>query len=319
VRVGRPWLLLAALVAVADVGPAVGVAALAVSVPLLLLAWVALRVERSVGYEAVLVVAGAGLVTLVELVYVSEQAGPGRMNTVFKTYAQVWAFFGTAMGVALPGLVFGGDDPGGAEAKAGTADGQRDGTGLPWRRVAVVVLALALVASTSVYGALALGAHFERGPADGPTLDATAFVENDHPEQAAAIDWVDDRQGQPTMLEAPGTRTYPGGTDGRERAMYSWSANPASSLTGVPTVAGWRHEIGYRGRAAYIERVRDVDAMYTGNASIRASLVEEYDVRYVWVGPNERARYGSIAFGSERFEVAHRSGDVTIYEVIDAT
>ncbi|MGQ4554427.1 DUF2298 domain-containing protein [Halobellus sp. GM3] len=314
VRVRRPLVLLGALVAVGYVGHAIGFAALAVSVPLLVLAWVALRVERGVGYEAVLVVAGAGLVTLVELIYVSEQAGPGRMNTVFKTYAQVWVFFGTAMGVALPGLVFG-------DADRGASDGRRSAAGsatVPWRRigrVASVALVIALVASTSVYGVLAVGAHFDRGPAGGPTLDATAFVGTDHPEQAAAIAWLDDRPGQPTMLEAPGTLTYAGGTDGRDRAMYSWSANPASSLTGVPTVAGWQHEVGYRGQAAYGERVRDVDAMYTGNASVRASLLEAYGVRYIWVGPNERARYGSVSFGAAEITVAHQSGDVTIYEV----
>jgi len=319
-RVARPWLLAAGLLAAGYVGHSIGFAALAVSVPLLVVAWVGLRTSRSIGYEAVLVVAGAGLVTLVELVYVNEQAGPGRMNTVFKTYAQIWAFWGTAMGVALPGLVLG-------PWATGDRDAARDGGGdsdppgstlwsqIPWRRVAAVGLAVALVTSTSVYGVLAVGAHFERGPEGGPTLDATQFVETDHPEQAAAIDWIDDLEGRPTILEAPGTTTYPGGTDGRERAMYSWNANPASSLTGVPTVAGWRHEIGYRGREAYFDRVRDVDTIYTGNASARAALLYEYQVQYIWVGPNERARYGSVSFGSEAIDAVHRSGDVTVYEV----
>ncbi|RLM59805.1 hypothetical protein DVK02_03490 [Halobellus sp. Atlit-31R] len=356
-RVARPWYFLAGLLIAGYVGNAVGFAALAVSVPILVVAWVGLRLSRAVGYEAVLVVAGAGLVTLVELVYVNEQAGPGRMNTVFKTYAQVWVLWGTAMGVALPGLALErwgagdaaaggstGDDAAGGVAEGGDVAGEvaEDGAavgevaedgdvagptasggsgaaaaiaGLPWRRVAAVVLAVALVASTSVYGVLAVGAHFERGPAGGPTLDATQFVETDHPEQAAAIDWIDGVEGRPTMLEAPGATLYPGGTDGRERAMYTWNANPASSLTGVPTVAGWRHEIGYRGREAYVDRVRDVDAMYAESASTRAALFRAYEVRYVWVGPNERARYGSVSFESAAIDVVHRSGDVTIYEV----
>ncbi|WP_311173025.1 DUF2298 domain-containing protein [Halobellus ordinarius] len=310
VSVRRPLLLLGALIAAGYVGYTTGFATLAVSVPLLVLAWVALRVERSIGYETVLVVAGMGLITLVELVYVNEQAGPGRMNTVFKTYMQVWVFLGTAMGAALPALV--------AEWGSG-AEGERRSAAstVPWRRVVAVVLVIGLVAATSVYGVLALGSHFEQRPAGGPTLDATAFVETDHPEQAAAIEWVDDRPGQPTLLEAPGTRSYAGGTDGRDRVMYSWAANPASSLTGVPTVAGWQHEVGYRGGTAYSERVSDVDAMYTGNDSVRESLLEEYEVRYIWVGPSERARYGSISFG-EGIEIVHQSGDVTIYEVTES-
>ncbi|WP_144902392.1 DUF2298 domain-containing protein [Halobellus captivus] len=314
-RIDRPWVLLAGVVVAAVVGVQIGFAALAVSVPLLVLAWVGLRTAESVGYEAVLVVAGAGLVTIVELVYVNEQAGPGRMNTVFKTYSQVWVFWGTAMGAALSGLVL--DTASRVAVRRGSdSDTAQEGrsTTDTLRVIAVVALALALVASTSVYGVLALGAHFEQRPAGGPTLDATQFVGTDHPEQAAAIVWIDDRAGQPTMLEAPGTLGYAAG-DERPRAMYSWHANPASSLTGVPTVAGWQHEIGYRGETAYAERVRDVDAMYAGSESERAALLAEYEVRYVWVGPNERARYGSVSFGSEAISVAHRSGDVTIYEV----
>ncbi|MFC6874148.1 DUF2298 domain-containing protein [Halobellus marinus] len=321
VSVRRPVVLLGALIAAGYVGYTIGFATLAVSVPLLVLAWVALRVERSVGYEAVLVVAGMGLVTLVELVYVNEQAGPGRMNTVFKTYMQVWVFLGTAMGVALPALVVKWGRGRGGTGGSGTGGDEASGSAslpeIPWRRVAAVVLVIGLVAATSIYGVLALGSHFEQRPAHGPTLDATAFVETDHPEQVAAIEWLDDRPGQPTLLEAPGTRSYAGGTDGRDRVMYSWAANPASSLTGVPTVAGWQHEVGYRGQAAYSERVSDVDAMYTGNDSVRESLLEEYDVRYIWVGPSERARYGSISFG-EGVEIVHQSGDVTIYEVTES-
>ena len=351
IRIDRPWVLAGGVAVAAAVGVRIGFAALAVSVPLLVLAWVALRTSESVGYEAVLVVAAAGLVTLVEVVYVNEQAGPGRMNTVFKTYIQVWALFGTAMGVAVaglwadagatgsgadaperagdpaadaatltPGAAGGNPDPDAVKSDGGdvdtgrTADGG-DTDGARWRRVAVVGLVLALVASTSLYGVLAVGAHFGNPPAGGPTLDATEFVRTDHPEQAAAIAWVDAREGQPTMLEAPGTATYPGGTDGRERVMYSWGANPASSLTGVPTVAGWQHEVGYRGQPAYLDRVRDVDAMYTGGTATRATLLRQYEVEYIWVGPGERARYGSVSFGMDGVEQVHRSGDVIIYSV----
>jgi len=44
-------------------------------------------------------------------------------------------------------------------------------------------------------------------------------------------------------------------------------------------------------------------------------LLRQYEVEYVWVGPGERARYGSLSFGSDAIDVAHRSGDVTIYAV----
>jgi Chlor_Arch_YYY domain len=75
-----------------------------ITLPVLIAAWIGARVTRTVGYEAVLIIGGAGLITLVEIIYLNEQAGPGRMNTVFKTYAQVWVLWATAMGVAIPGL-----------------------------------------------------------------------------------------------------------------------------------------------------------------------------------------------------------------------
>ncbi|SFF91311.1 Chlor_Arch_YYY domain-containing protein [Halopelagius inordinatus] len=317
-RVERRLFVVVALAAVAFVAVEIGFAALAVVVPLLVFGWVALRTDRPVGYETVLIVGGAGIVTLVELVYVSEQAGPGRMNTVFKTYMQVWMLWATAMGVVLPALVVGipaavAESAGDVRTRAGSA--LTDGGRVPWRRFAAVAFVVVLVASTSLYGMMAVGNHFERGPPGGTTLDATQFVESYHPDEAEAIDWLDEREGTPTLLEAPGTRHYPGGDDGRTNVMYNWNASAASTLTGVPSVAGWAHEVGYRGDEAYYDRVRDVDAMFTGDAETRTDLFREYDVRYIWVGPSERHRYGAVSFEMEGVSVAHESGSVTVYEV----
>jgi uncharacterized membrane protein len=99
--------------------------------------------------------------------------------------------------------------------------------------------------------------------------------------------------------------------------MYTWNANPAASLTGVPTVAGWAHEVGYRGQDAYDARVRDADLMYQGDAETRVRLLAEYDVEYVWVGPAERFRYAEVGSFSDLqgVTVAHQSGSVTVYRV----
>ncbi|ELZ27161.1 hypothetical protein C474_17474 [Halogeometricum pallidum JCM 14848] len=315
-RVRRPVYLVGGVFAAAYVGTQIGLAALIVSVPLVVFGWVALRSDAPVGYETVLVVAGAGLVTLVELVYVNEQAGPGRMNTVFKTYMQVWVLWAPAMGVALAGLIRG--VPSASRVASRVRDAApsvaTDGSGGGTRAAAVAFVCL-LVVSTSIYGVAAVGSHLQEGPPGGTTLDATQFVETYHPQQAEAIDWLDDHEEASVLVEAPGTNYYPGGDDGRERVMYSWNANPASSLTGVPSVVGWAHEVGYRGPDAYYERVRDVDAIYTGGAATRARLLREYDVTHVWVGPSERGRYGEITFDMPGVSVAHRSGSITIYEV----
>jgi len=269
--------------------------------PLVIVGWAARRTDRPVGFETVLIVAGAGLVGLVELVYVRELAGPLRMNTVFKTYAQVWVLWGVAAGVALPAFV---RWPGGVSVP---------GTRTRWLRAC---LAVVVVLATVPYAGLALSAHFE-GPTD-PTLDATRFVERNHPAEARAVAYVDGLSGQPTLLSAPATSRYPGPERDAPAppGMYSWDSSPAASLTGVPTVAGWHHEVGYRGREPYLTRVRAVDDAYTGSPERTTAVLERYGVDYVWVGPAERDRYGEVSFADvSGVTPVFENEAVTIYRV----
>ena len=100
-----------------------GAAALLLVAPLLVGGWLLLRSDADLGFETVLLVAGAGLVLLVEFVYVRDNAISGRFNTVFKVYMQLWVLWGVAAGVALTRLVA-------AAIPAETAPG-RDGTSKP--------------------------------------------------------------------------------------------------------------------------------------------------------------------------------------------
>ncbi|MFB6097166.1 MAG: DUF2298 domain-containing protein [Haloferacaceae archaeon] len=337
-RVERPVGLAVALAAFGWAALAVRAPVLLLSVPLLVAGWAALRMRRAVGFETLLIVAGAGLVTIVEFVYVREQAGPLRMNTVFKTYMQVWALWGTAAGVAVPGLL-GSTEPLVSRTRAAAARAVADGgaaatragktaqeAAREWPQVDGLrgalgsLLVVALLLSTALYAGFALSAHFG-GRQDPATLDATAFVARDHPDYAPAIAYVDALEGQPTMVSAPATsrcldldREYP-----CEPGMYGWHSSPAASLTGVPTVAGWTHEVGYRGSEAYFSRARDVDAIYTGSVETRARLLRTYDVQYVWVGGAERARYGEMSFeGMPGVEPVVRTDAVTVYRVDQA-
>ncbi|QZP36714.1 DUF2298 domain-containing protein [Halobaculum magnesiiphilum] len=287
----RPVTVIAGGVALAVAGVAVGLPALGLFGVLLIAGWVALRTDRA-GFETVLIVGGAGLALIVELVFLKEQAGPGRMNTVFKTYAQVWPLWAAAAGVVLAGFL-----------KAVP----RPDAPVPWpssgtRDVAAAVFVAALLVSTGMYAAFAVPAHVNEGYPDEPTLDGTHFVGAFHPSEERPIDWLDAREGQPVILSAPATGVYPGADSryGHSPGMYTWNANPAASLTGLPTVAGWHHEVGYRGPEAYFSRVRQVDDAYTSRAAA-VEVFRAYDVRYVWVGPAERERYdgrGMIDFAS---------------------
>ncbi|MFB6179831.1 MAG: DUF2298 domain-containing protein [Halorientalis sp.] len=250
------------------------------------------------GFETVLLVAGAALVVLVEFVYVKDQAGPGRLNTVFKSYMQVWVLFGVAAGPALAALVW--DHRPDLALSGG------------WWKPTFRVFAVLLVASTAIYGALALTNHFTAdGPmarTSNPTLDGTAFVETAHPDEAPAIRWLGNHEGRPTIVSAPGGyRWYAGAGHG---------ASAAASLTGIPTVIGWHHEIGYRGEAAYRHRAADVRAIYTGTPSTQARLLAQYNVSYIYVGPTERVTYGRSDFTNLKgVRVAKQWDAVTIYRV----
>jgi uncharacterized membrane protein len=107
--------------------------------------------------------------------------------------------------------------------------------------------------------------------------------------------------------------------------MYRWT-NPVSSLTGVPTLAGWAHERGYGRPDAYPARVDDVDTIYTGSAQQRAFLLEAYKVEYIYVGTNEQdprdgyssrdlAVFDEMAGVTLEKQWGQRPGAVLIYRV----
>jgi len=305
----RARVLGAGTVAAVAVGSRTDFAAVGAIGPVLLGAWLLARAptlsrsldsvpamadggKRSLGFEAVLIVAGAGLVLLVEFVFVKENVG--RMNTVFKTYMQVWVLWSAAVGPALAWLV-----------TRWRPDGTRARTLVRTGTTAFVVL---LLCSTAVYGVLALSDHSER--TDELTLDGTAYLDDAHPEEAEAIRWLDrEIEGRPTIVTgAP--------------AGYTWNADEGrgasapSSLTGIPTVAGWFHEAQYRNDTVYDRRVQHVGDIYRGSESRQRELLRQYDVQYVYSGPTEQVRYRNITVDElDAVQPVHQSGEVTIYAV----
>jgi YYY domain-containing protein len=265
-------------------------------------------------FATVLVVGALGLVVLVEFVYVRESPDADRYNTVFKTYAQVWALWATASGAMLARLAERGPTLSLSAApfrRAERATARAVPVGLGQ------VVTAALVVSLSVYGGLAVVNHvgtYEDEPfcvfPEEATLDALAFVDDCHPGEASAIAWIDSLGGTPTVAAAPGQNPY------------GWQT-PASSLTGVPAVVGSVHETGYRGRVAYDRRAEDVRRLYEGDDATRVRMLRRYDVAYVYVGPRERDRYGAnVSRSFERLagvSVATSPADVTIFRVDPAT
>jgi len=264
-------------------GERIGIVALLLAGPLLAGAWV-LRRRSRVGFEGVLVVAGAGLVVLLEYVYLADAASYERFNTIFKVYAQVWALWTVLAGVALAALA------------ARTPETTR------LREVGGTALVVVLVVSASVYGAFAVSDHFDR--MDDASLDAFEDIHDDRPEEAEAVEWLHDKPGQPHIVSSPGLDPY------------SWQ-NPASSLTGIPTVAGWVHAGNYHNQEDYRTRVSDVEIIYkTSDPVSRAALLKKHDVEYVWVGPIERNRYLiRVTEDEPGISVAFENEEVTVYAV----
>ncbi|WP_424018547.1 DUF2298 domain-containing protein [Halorientalis pallida] len=283
-----------------------GFAGVIVFTMLVLVAWFVLqRTRRSdadtpIGYEGVLALAGFGLIVLVELVYLNEPTRIGRVNTFFKTYAEVWLLFSVATAVVVGRLLADSDGP--SLPVVG---------GFDLRPVVVA----ALVLSTGIYGVAAVvewtdGDGEPHNSVADPTLDGLSVAEDEHPDRMAAITWLDDRSGTPTLLSAPGSGT---GAD------HYWATAP-SSLTGVPTVAGRAHGVGFRDPDAYWRRVDDVGVMFEGSRPDRHRLLDRYGVRYVYYGPEERRRYGTDRFDDDpATEPVFENDAVTIYRVNRST
>ncbi|MFB6308609.1 MAG: DUF2298 domain-containing protein [Haloarculaceae archaeon] len=314
-QIGTDRTRIGALVTVAAVALAAefDLAALGLFVPLLVVGWLSLRQGElapavpsavspdgggpssdGVGFETVLVLAGAGLVTLVEFVFLQEAVG--RMNTVFKVYMQVWVLWSVAAGATLAWIVT-----------------RWPSNGVRWRRQGVRVVAALLLVSASLYAGFALTSHLTNDAgiarADDPTLNGTAWLDERHPAEAKAIRWLDRRDGRPTIVTAA-------------PAGYRWNpekgqgASAPASLTGLPTVAGWYHEAQYRNDTVYQSRVNDVRTIYTGPPDEQRRLLRTYDVRYVYVGPAERNSYDGITVGDlDGVRPVRQWDGVTIYRV----
>ena len=235
-------------------------------------------------FVLLLLATGALLTLGVEYVYLRDVFGT-RMNTVFKFYFQAWVLWGGAGAYGLAAL-------------------------LRRERVGVVLFAGLLVVAGLVYPVLAIPARASEC-GDPPTLDGTAYLAEAQPDDVAAIAWLNENvSGAPVILEAPG--------DGYRAYVYE---GRVSAQTGLPALLGWAgHEHQWRGN--YDEPARrepDIETLYTSlDPSEILTLLEKYDVSYVYVGPVERARYpaAGLAKFAGWMDVVYDTGTVTIYRKI---
>ena len=310
-----PWLAAGALLALAGVAVAAVVEHAAVLVLVLTLitaGWLLIRAEYT-GFGTVLLVAGAGLLLALELVHAKlPLIDNPRWNTSLKVAVQAWTLGAAGAAVASVTLLRRHGGRLATLAREQLSDGAGRGeSATPDLAAALsstlaVALVVAVLLASATFPVMMFAAEVG-GPVAGdhydPSLDGMKAVENFHANEFDALRWLDNRSGRPTIVEAPG-------------GSYGWTS-PASTFSGLPTVVGWDHEAEYRGQEAYDRRVDHVDAIYAGDWDRAAALLDRYDVTYVYVGPNERERYGDElrSFDREAFSVAFEGGAVTIYEV----
>jgi uncharacterized membrane protein len=291
---------------------------LAVIGPILLGAWLLVRTDR-VGFEGVLLVAGVGLILSLELLFAKVAPWPegyARWNTSLKVAVQGWTLAGAAAGgVSALLLAEAGEELAGlrtrvrsrvTDVRPASTDGGR-------RQTVTAVLAGTLVVATILASAPfpVLAANTEMGSQLAGnsefSLDGLADHDRQRPAEMDAIEWLDDREGRPVVLEAPGR-------------AYQWSS-PVATMTGLPTVVGWApHQENYRPDewVGYRENATDVVYRETYRWSDAASVLRRHDVAYIYVGPVENDTYGSILRdfeGNPGLSVAFENERVTVYRV----
>lgn len=282
-------LLAAVLVLLVAVAYLAGNAVFVVLLALLGAAVVSLYATDDGDQRAPVLLALAACVALLacELVYLKDPYGEKlyRMNTVFKLYLQSWILLSIAGPWCVQQLL----DRQWAHKSLG--------------RAGLITVGGVLLASCAYpIGVTTTRAVHRLAPL---TLDGNAYLEREHPDDYAAIQWIREHVPDlPVILEATGN-------------PYSYYAR-FSSNTGLPTVLGWgNHEGLWRGHEPAVgQRSPEVARMY--NASTLddiTPLLDRYHVKYVAVGELERKDYQ--AAGLEKFAqltVAFSHGGTTIYQ-----
>jgi uncharacterized membrane protein len=154
-------------------------------------------------------------------------------------------------------------------------------------RLAALLALLAIVPGL-YYPATALWSRTAGFGSEQPTLDALAWLGRFRPEELAALRWLRESTRSDDIVVQ------------RSGASYRAEQNLPSIVTGRPTLLGWGgHEFQWRGssfssfaagREEAIERI-----YHPPSAGELDSTLRSWGVDYIYMGPEERSRYGVTA------------------------
>jgi YYY domain-containing protein len=237
---------------------------------------------------AMLLLLAASLALLAcELVFIKDAYGDKlyRMNTVFKLYFQSWIL----LSIAAPWCW------------AALAERLQRQPSATHTAELVAVSALFLISCAYPVGITATRLSGRGAPS---TLDGTAYLEREHPDDFAVVKWMRENISDlPVVLEATGN-------------PYSYYAR-VSSNTGLPTVLGWaNHEGLWRSHENEVgQRSTEVTRMYNAPTLAEvAPLLDRYHVQYIVVGELERKDYQTAGLAKfSELAVAFSQGGTTLY------
>jgi uncharacterized membrane protein len=223
---------------------------------------------------------GALLVLGPEFFYLEDSFG-SRMNTVFKLFYAGWLLWGLATAYLLA-----------------TPWPGRRGSG--WAALATLPL---VVGFLYTFPAIWNKTNEFRPPL-GLNLDGTAHLALDDPPDYDAILWINANLPGGVLAEAAG-------------GSYSQYGR-ISAHTGLSSVLGWDfHEYQWRGSyEPQGSRQGDIERLYlTRDWEDARVILDQYGIRYVYLGPLERSTYGPVQ--TRKFDIymetIYTSDDVTIY------
>ncbi|GAB4503054.1 MAG: DUF2298 domain-containing protein [Anaerolineales bacterium] len=268
----------------------------------------ALPAPSPVTFTLLLVVLGTLLVIGPEFLYLRDLFGT-RINTIFKFYYQAWIVWSIAAAFGVVTL---------SKALRGV-----------WAGAFYVALSalLAVGITYPLYSLPNRTGNFRLGQAwpllheirisesaslrqeawqrlnDLWTLDYFDYVERSNPDAATALRWL---------------QTAPDGVVAEAIGGSYSSYGRVSAYTGLPTVLGWPfHEYQWRGTFSLQgAREADIKTLYaTPDWQVARDILEQYHIRYVYIGDLERAEPLQEEKFSRYLRLAFQSGNVTIYEV----
>ncbi|MBN2382500.1 hypothetical protein JXQ70_06420 [bacterium] len=241
-------------------------------------------------FPDLLVLGGMGLLLVCEVVYIKDFYGNmPRMNTFFKFGYQAWLLLSLATGPLLDRLLSDRDRLGSVRAAPGPK--------------AILFVCLIPLSFFTLFGTYSYSNKFRAEP----DLDGTLHIERNHPDDAAALAWLEQQPNLLVLVEAPGD-SY------QYQSVYS-------TFSGHTSVLGWQqHEALWRDWSwkTIRERAAEIDQIYTNtDPAVRKTLLQKYRVDYIMFGPTERKKYGVSALDGlkRQYHEAFRHGTVSILKV----